>query len=347
MGAFDGSSPASTPTLDGRQRNIENSLAASITPNINQGLPAYQGQQVANLDPLYGQVYQGLQNYNATGSNQQAQQGINAGLSGNPSFNPTMNFQQAPTLDPSQTASYFQSAVANPAMANYQQNTAPAIDAAFAGQGATFSTRRGLAQQQALQNMNTSLNSQLGQAQLSNQQAQYNMQGQFGQQQNQLGYNLQALQGSLADSAAQRQQSAVGQQQQQAMLPYQQALAMQQALNPYQQQAQNQDTSAYNEFLRDQPYNSPYTQQAFSLLGQNTMGLYNNASQGFLSQIQQGASAAGGLYGLGQVTGANAGIAGLFATGTGAGAEVGSAFGGGLTAADLAAAGLFAAPAGA
>lgn len=336
MGAFDGSSgPGTTTTLDGRQRKIESALASNILPNIGQGVPAYTGQQVAPLDQGYQNIYGQLQAYNPTAQNQQAQQGINAGLSGQASYTPNQQYGTLPTLNPQDTSNYFQQAVANPALAQYQQTTAPAIDAAFAGQGATFSSRRGLAQQQALQNMQTSLNSQLGQAQLANQQLQYQTQAANVQQQNQLGYSYNALNANLADSAAQRQQNAVGQSQQQSVLPLQQASALQSLYQPYQNQAQNQASAQYNEFLREQPYNSPYTQQAMSLLGANTIGLYANNQPSLIQDIQGGASTAGSLLGVGKAaypaaSSALAGLSSLFG---------GTAAAGGLAGASSATAG--------
>lgn len=317
---FGGSSPGTTSTLDGRQKRVENVLASNIIPNINQGAPSYTGQQVAPLDQGYQSIYQSLGQYNPSQQNAQAQQGIQAGLSGQASYTPNQQYAATPQLDPNQTAAYFQQSTATPALRNYQQNIAPQIDAAYAGQGATFSSRRGLAQQQALQNMNSDLTSQLASSQNQNYLANYQANVNAAQQQNTLGYQYGALNASLADSAAQRQQTAVGQSQAQSLLPLQQQSALQSLYSPYQTQAQNQATSQYNEFLRTQPYNSPYTAQALSLLGQNTLGLFNQQTPGALQQIQ-GAAAAGG-----SILGAGAGAVGL-------GSSLAGLLGGGSTAA--------------
>ena len=75
-------------------------------------------------------------------------------------------------LNPQATADYIQKSVAAPLMQQYQQTIMPQINEGSASIGALKASRRGFAQQQALQTLQTNVAQQLGQAQLSNQQLQ-------------------------------------------------------------------------------------------------------------------------------------------------------------------------------
>jgi hypothetical protein len=101
-------------------------------------------------------------------------------------------------LSPSATSQYSNKSVATPLLRQYDQTIMPRLNDAYAAAGALMGSRRGFAQQQQLQNMQTTIGQQLGAAQLQNmhesaQLAQQTAQRQAAtvaqQQQMQLGYN--------------------------------------------------------------------------------------------------------------------------------------------------------------
>jgi hypothetical protein len=217
---------------------------------------------------------------------------------GNYSFNPTTapGAVQAPdVLNSGNVADWFNKSVVAPSMLNYQQNIAPAIDSNFAGQGGIFNSRRGYAQQQALQNMqtqetaqlaNTSMNLNQQQAQMNNTNAlQHNADlmntGQFNaqMQQNQAQLGLQA-------NAQQMQAAALAQQ---SINNNQNRLLNKANLTgAIQGQNQNVTSGQYNEMLRTQPFNNPYLPQAMQFLGANMQTQIPYTPQSTGSMIGQG-----------------------------------------------------------
>lgn len=104
--------------------------------------------------------------------------------------------------------------------------------------------------------MNVGLNAQLAQGQFQN----------------------QALEAQLAESAANRQMQALGIARQNRFDPLQAALGYQQALSPFQQRADQQAQSQYQEFLRTAPENNPYYGVANAFLGQQGKYAYQGSS---------------------------------------------------------------------
>lgn len=171
-------------------------------------------------------------------------------------------------------------------MHQFNTQVAPAIKQGFSGVGA-FSSEEGSSLANALSSMNVGAQQQYAQAQLAQQ-----------QQANQLN-------AGLYQNAANLQYQGIGAANQQSMLGLQQAQGLASALNPYQQNQQNQDTAQYQEYLRTLPSSSPYLQLATGITGQQQQGLYNQQSG--ISQFATG------------VAGLGAGITGLSSLGSASG----------------------------
>jgi hypothetical protein len=274
--------------------------------NFNQQIPTFNGGlgSAAPSLPEWSRLYAANNSFDPTGGAIGAQS--NAALSnimgtnplGNYSFNPTTapGAVQAPdVLNSGNVADWFNKSVVAPSMLNYQQNIAPAIDSNFAGQGGIFNSRRGYAQQQALQNMqtqetaqlaNTSMNLNQQQAQMNNTNAlQHNADlmntGQFNaqMQQNQAQLGLQA-------NAQQMQAAALAQQ---SINNNQNRLLNKANLTgAIQGQNQNVTSGQYNEMLRTQPFNNPYLPQAMQFLGANMQTQIPYTPQSTGSMIGQG-----------------------------------------------------------
>lgn len=168
-------------------------------------------------------------------------------------------------------------------MHEFNTNIAPKIREGFAGVGA-FSSQEGTALANAASNLAVQGQQSVAQAQL-------------GQQQLAQQLNAQAWQ-----QAGQRQLSGIGLGAQIGQLPFQNTLAQSAAIQqlgaPIQQNLQAQAQSRYNEFLRTAPENSPWTQLAMGLIGQQTQSFYNPQQQGGLLGALQGGMTGGALAGL-------------------------------------------------
>lgn len=166
---------------------------------------------------------------------------------------------------------YIQNAIVNPAMQTFDAEVAPRIREGFANVGA-FSSMQGSALANALTSTQTDINQRIAQAQLGQQQLaqQLNAQGALaarGQQATGLG-----LLGSLGGQQAQigATQAQLG-----SSIPLANALGIGQALNPFQQNLGAQSQAQYQEFLRTAPENSPWTQLALGIIGQQQKAFYN------------------------------------------------------------------------
>lgn len=252
-----------------QQANLAGVLTPLLQRNIGTGVSPYGGQLVA---PVAGasQIQNQINSYDPNQFQGVQTGAINQALSGKPNF--------VASTDPQTTANYFQQAVANPAMRNYQASTAPAIDQQFAAQGGTFSTTRGFAHQRALSDMQANNANQLSGMQ-------------FQTQQQNTGLNAQA-----AELAANRQLQGVGQAQMYAGQPLYNAQQLSAALAPFQQNAQNQDAAAYQQWQQSQAYNNPYLQQIMAFLGQGTQSAYQKPDYTG-QEIGLGTGVAGGIVG--------------------------------------------------
>jgi hypothetical protein len=282
------SGPKSVSTLTGSQKDLMNLLIHQITPNLNQEATPFQGQIVPGLIPQYGQVMNQIQGYNPSQQNSQIQQALTQQLSGQPTK----------LIGKGLPKGYLQNTIMAPLLHEFDTKIAPRISQGFAGVGA-FSSREGTALGHALSDLNVSAQQQFGQAN-------------YAQQQQAQQLNFQA-----AESAAQRQQNAIALGAQQTLLPLQQTSAISQLLNPFQQRADLQSQSRYQEFLRTIPENSPYFNDALALIGQSTKSFYNPPNP-----FAQAIGNVGGLLGIGGLLAAPftggasllAGLPGMLAT---------------------------------
>jgi len=171
IGSFFGGGGNSSPG------GINYSTISTLTP---------QQQQFANL--MQGNINQGTQPNNLySGQQQQMAGALQNALTANPGA----------SLSPENTAQYVNDSVATPLLRQYDQTIMPRLKDAYAAVGALMGSRRGLASQDALDSLQTTIASELGKAQLSNQQ----------------------LSANLGEQTAQRQGNVVNQQQQN-MLDY-------------------------------------------------------------------------------------------------------------------------------
>ena len=127
----------------------------------------------------------------------------------------------------------------------WDQNIAPRLDQGYARLGGTFSSRRGLARQDSLDELTSNLSSGLNAAQLQNQQ----------------------MNAQLYNQAADRQLQGVQLMEMLANAPATRGSAMTQALNPFQQYAQMQAQSQFEEFMRMAPENDPWARLAAGSIG--------------------------------------------------------------------------------
>lgn len=240
---MDSSSPQTTSTLSGPQKKVARRLSSEFLQGIDQGATPFTGDRVATLVPGISR-FQGILDQIPIdlSAQQEAEGALKRLLSGEPAYD----------LSPQRTASYFQSAVTDPMLRTFDEEIAPRINDAFAGQGGTFSTRRGLAHRRALEGLQTDLASQLGQAQLSNQQ----------------------LAAQLSDSAANRSLAAAGATGDILANPARTASLYAQAYSPFQNFEQALLDTQYQEFQRTAPENNPYYQLGLAFTGQNQAASY-------------------------------------------------------------------------
>jgi hypothetical protein len=173
-----------------------------------------------------------------------------------------MDIPVTEALDPSRTAELFQSAVADPLLRTFDRDIAPRIRDEFAGQGATFSTRRGEASRRALEDLQSNLASQLATAQMRNQLSQAEIETQTNLHQAGLNANLQ-------QTGIDARRAGIEGGFQLERLPLQQTLGLSAGLLPYQAMAQQQLDRQYDEFNRLDPANNPFTGLSNQFTGQN------------------------------------------------------------------------------
>lgn len=265
------SGPKSVSTLTKNQQTLANQLINLLSPGtvggqqnqlgsnslIGTGATPYGGQIVPNLIPQFQQALgflgqSGSQGQQTLNSSQGA---LNQLLSGQPT---------APMVGSSLPANYLQQAITNPMMHQFNTVIAPQIKEGFGHVGA-FSSAEGSSLANALSSQNIAGQQQFAQANFQQQQLAQQLNTQSAQQ----GRQLQATGVGLAGQLGQ----------QQAMLPLQQALGVGAALQPFQQNLQAQGQANYQNFLRTTPENSPWTQLALGVTGQQQQALYNPQNQ--------------------------------------------------------------------
>lgn len=190
-----------------------------------------------------------LQGFNPQAGMGQLNSAMTSALSGKAPMMVSQNLPQG----------YLQNALITPMMHQFQTQIAPQIKEGFGNVGA-FSSAQGSALGNALGQLTASATQQYGQAQLAQQQL------------------AQQLNVGSANAAMQRQVSALPFAQAQSLLPLQQMQGIQSLLAPYQTNLANQAQAQYQNFLRTAPENSPWTQLAMGITGQQQQALYNPVS---------------------------------------------------------------------
>lgn len=261
-------------SLSPQQQSIAGVLGKQIKGGLQSGgTPQYPGQQVAPLDPLYGNLYGNLQ--------QSMDQAGQNDVSTNQAIQDLLTGKNANSLNSQNTTDYYNKGVLNPLMNTYNTQIKPKIDQAFAASGRSFSAARGFANQRALTDIGVQSQATLAQGIFQNQQ----------------------LAAQLSQSG---QQSGVQLSQAQALQPFNRITAAQGALVPYQNFAQNQATAAYQQWQQSQAYNSPWIGAAQQFLGNAQVSMYN--PQTALQQYSPYIGAAAGLLSGGIIGGQNSNI---------------------------------------
>ena len=204
------------------------------------------------------------------------------------------------------TQQFFEKSIQAPLLRAFDQEIAPRINEAFAGAGASLSSRRGDATTRALEGLQTTFASELARATLANQQLEANLNARLME----TGARTQA--GSLGTALASQNQ------------PLQQTLAATGALLPFQGLAQAELNRRFGEFQRNVPENDPYVKLGLNFAGQQQTVV--NAGQGGSG----GAIGGIGGAGLGALLGAGLGPLGILggaAIGGNLGGDIGSSFG--------------------
>lgn len=230
------SQPRTFNTLTRDQRGVSSALASAILDGIDRGATPSTVSGVAGLDPAFGPIYSSVTGYDPAALDTQIGDSLRELLGGGVSFTfdrgapqirpntpqvqgyaPTVTrgspttartvvgrtpFARGSRLGGEATQNYFERSVATPALQAFDRNIAPRINAAFAGRGATFSTRRGIETADQLGQLNTTLSGELARAVREDQLAQFNADQQAAQQENQLAYGYDTAQAQLDASRA-------------------------------------------------------------------------------------------------------------------------------------------------
>ena len=274
MGSQGSSETTQVSSLSKDQQKVSKQLSTLLQGQLGKPLEQYQGQRTADLTQPFQDVQQSLdQGFDIFDSrlDEKTQQVISDILQGEASFD----------LSPETTADRFQKAVKEPLLRTFDEDIAPRINEGFAGQGATFSSRRGDSQRKALEGLQTQMSAQLAET----------------------NYQNQALQAQLAESATNRQLQGVGLGQQFASKDINRANLLLQTGAPFQQRQQDMLNANYQEFLRTRPENSPYLQGALAYTGQSHQNtLVEPYQPSFMDQFLGGTlmaagSAAGSILG--------------------------------------------------
>lgn len=221
---------------------------------------------MAPLTPEQERARELLGDYSPGSFDDLSQIALENALSGKPSYD----------LSPEKTAEYFREAVTEPLLKTFEDRVVPNIEAEFANLGGTFSSRRGETVRRSLGDLQDSLASQLGQAQLSNQQ----------------------LSAQLSESALERQLQGIGLAEQFDQRGLTRASALQEASSPFAAYAQAKARARYQEFLRRLPTSNPAVGQALQFTGQQqTNTIVDNSPSPFEQALGFGGTVLGGYLG--------------------------------------------------
>jgi hypothetical protein len=137
-------------------------------------------------------------------------------------------------------------------MLTFQQKVQPQIEQEFAASGRTMSAQKGRTVADSLTSMSTDAQAQLAQAQMSNQQ----------------------LAAQMAQNAVSNQINGIQLAGQQTQAPIANAMAIQQAMQPYMNNQQAGLTADYNTWSMQQPYNNPWLQTALGYINSSQTAMY-------------------------------------------------------------------------
>jgi len=249
-------------TMSPMQSKVSRAVGKELLGNIGQPTEPYPGEMIAPMIPELDALRGGFDL--AVAQAQSVSDNIDQAVFG--LFN---------SISPEVTLDLFEKGVQTPMLRTFQQEIAPMIKEQYAGagQGGFFSSKRGDEFSRQLGNVQTNLTSQLAGWQRENQ---------------------------LLE--AQRSLQIPGALQQLQQMPYQNLSMQQQFLAPYQIYEQTLKDAEYQEWLRQQPQNSPYMQLAMSYLGVPMVGASQTSP--WATQLTSSLIGAGG-----QVGGAAAGRA--------------------------------------
>ncbi len=233
-----------------------------------------QQQQVNSA--LSQQITQGIQPNAVYGGQQQNMaSALQNALTANPSA----------SLSPDATAQSVRQTVATPLLREYDQSIMPRLKDSYAAAGALMGSRRAFASQQALQSLQANIATQLGNAQLQNQQLSAQLAQQTAQRQGQTVAQQQSSQQGYGQLGL-----GLSGQQQQAIQPYRTPQQGQQALGMFGQAGQ-EDSGGFTQGpggmhktigQKVQPTTQPATQPSYNApFPDNTTGEQGLGSQGY------------------------------------------------------------------
>lgn len=200
-------------------------LGSFLSQQIGRGEQEFDGELVAPLVDEFDAVRSMIGSFQGGQSQDQQRSAVNRALSGEPSFQ----------VGTEESERVFRESVLGPSLQAFDEEIAPRINAAFAGQGGTFSSRRGLAHQNALEDIFN--------------QAQSDLAGFVREDRN--------LAAQLNESAANRSLQGIGLASQLDIQPLEQAMTFAQSLSPFQTFEQQQRDAQFQEFMRTLPSRNP------------------------------------------------------------------------------------------
>lgn len=212
------------------------------------------GQAEQSVAPLVGEYDQlrevlgGMDLSQLAQPSQQAQSALSQALSGESSYD----------LDPAMREQWWRDAVVAPAMDVFENEVNPQIGAELAGLGATFSSRRGNIQANALNRLQTTTTGALAEGRMFDEQ----------------------LRAQLAESAAGRQLGAVGLESQLKTQGLGNLAGYAGLLSPFQDFEQRLASARYEEQMRQRFSTSPLTQLAMQYVGGLPSGQTTQTSSG-------------------------------------------------------------------
>ena len=265
MGDVAGGSESKTKdTLTGPQQRVARPLSDFLSQQVGRGEQSFEGDLVAPLVDEFDAVRSLIGNFQPGQQQGQQRDAVGRALSGEPSF----------AAGTEESERVFRDSILGPSLEAFDEEIAPRIDASFAGQGGTFSSRRGLARQNALEDIFN--------------QAQSDLAGFVRQDRD--------LAARLSESAANRSLQGVGLASELDTQPLNQAMTFAQSLSPFQSFEERQVQSEREEFLRTLPTRNPALQAALGFTGQQQRQVTQERQPNLLEPILGAAGTGLGVF---------------------------------------------------